>query len=97
MKRADYRTMDEDEQLIRKSFRDGLFINTAALVGLVGAAWWYDRNLFPLVAVGAVLLLLNEIAGRLFDVSVRISRTNELLVDGRPERRYRTSDPADRS
>ena len=43
MKRADYRTMDEDEQVIGKNYRRGHFILTALMVG-IGAARGTTRS-----------------------------------------------------
>jgi hypothetical protein len=60
-------------------------------VAVLGASYFGDRVLFP---VGAVVLiyLLSDIGDRLYDLTIRVSRSNELLVDGRDERRWRKAE-----
>lgn len=85
MIRADYRDMNDDEKVITRNYRKG----EAMLLFLVGipavAQWFADDKFAYWLGFVAVIYLLNEACSRLFDISVRLSRTNELLVDGHDE------------
>jgi hypothetical protein len=55
-----------------------------------GIAFWFGgEKLAVYFGFIAIVLLLNNAVGRLHDLAIRLSRTNELLVDGDDERRYR--------
>ena len=87
--RADYRDMSDDEKLIARNYRKGELI-VLFLLGVPAAALWFGNDKLAFYfAFGAVIYLLNEAASRLFDLAIRLSRANELLVDGHNERRYR--------
>jgi hypothetical protein len=60
------------------------------LFGAPAAAMWFGNDRVAVyLAFAVIVYLLNEGCSRLFDLSVRLSRTNELLIDGQHERRYR--------
>jgi hypothetical protein len=89
MIRADYRDMNDDEKEIAKGHGQGQMV-LLVLLGIPAAALWFGDDKFAYwFGFAAIIYLLNEACGRLLDLSVRVSRTNELLVDGRNERRYR--------
>jgi hypothetical protein len=96
MRRADYRSMEDDEREIGKGHRNGT-IETWILIALAWGAYHfaaqqYDKQTAELVAafvgLAAILWSLGRIINYLHDLSVRLSRTNELLVDDHDERRW---------
>jgi hypothetical protein len=89
MLRADYRNMDDDETQIAKGYRSGTLV-AGILLCLPGLGLYLgDEKTAFYFGFMAVILLLNEMVNRLNDLAIRLSRTNELLVDGNDERRYR--------
>jgi hypothetical protein len=91
MIRADYRDMNDDERVIAKSYRQGQLIALLAVLLPAVALWFGNEKLAAFFGFAAIISLLNEAVGRLHDVAIRLSRTNELLVDGQDQRRYRKS------
>jgi hypothetical protein len=76
----------------RRSCRDNQPVSCIALICVLfpGIAFWFGgEKLAVYFGFIAIVLLLNEAVGRLHDLAIRLSRTNELLVDGNDERRYR--------
>jgi hypothetical protein len=88
MLRADQRTMADDETEIKKAYWQGH--TQAVLMGaaVLGASYFGEKIAFAAAAL-VVIYLLNDIIDRLYDLTIRLSRTNELLVDGHNERRWR--------
>jgi hypothetical protein len=91
MIRADYRDMNDDEKEISKSYRQGQFHALIAVLLPSFALWFGREQLAFFFGFVAVVYLLNDAVGRLHDLAIRLSRTNELLVDGHDERRHRKS------
>ena len=89
MLRSDHRHMGDDEEIISKGYRNGY---VAVLVyGLLPAGAFYfgdEKAAFYLGYIG-IVYLLNDMINRLYNLCIRLSRTNELLVDGHEERRWR--------
>jgi hypothetical protein len=90
--RADYRNMADDESEVRKGYNQGRLQAGLMSTAILGAAYFGDR---AAVAVGVVVLtyLLSDVGDSLYDLTIRLSRTNELLVDGHDERRLRKETP----
>jgi hypothetical protein len=89
MIRADYRDMNDDEKAIGKGYMRGQSIALICVL-FPGIAFWFGgEKLAVYFGFIAIVLLLNEAVGRLHDLAIRLSRTNELLVDGNDERGYR--------
>ena len=92
MIRADYRNMGDDEALIDNGYRTGQ-ISAVILGGLTAAAFYFGNGQLGFCAgFIAVILALGGIVDRLYDLTIRLSRTNELLVDGHDERRWRKAE-----
>ncbi len=92
MLRADYRDMGDDEKMIDKGYRNGQLI--LAILAVPPVALFYSGNEKIAFCWGflVVVYLLNDMVNRLYDLCIRLSRTNELLVDGRDERRWRKAE-----
>ena len=89
MIRADYRDMNDDEKAIGKGHMRGQSIVLICVL-VPGIAFWFGgEKLAVYFGFIAIVLLLNDAVGRLHDLAIRLSRTNELLVDDDDERRYR--------
>ena len=89
MLRADYRDMADDEKLVGRANKQGAIITFFCAAAPAIGGYFGGEKGGMYAAFVVVIYLLNEIATRLFDLSVRLSRTNELLVDGHDERRWR--------
>ena len=73
-------TMADDEKAIAKGYRTGYWINIIYAGILVGVAYFSEELKFVIVAGFIVLFYIcNEIASRLYDLCIRLRRTNELL------------------
>jgi hypothetical protein len=89
MVRADYRDMNDDEKIVAKGYNQGQII-VLILAVIPGVALWYgDDKAAAYLGFIVIVYLLNDAVGRLYDLTIRLSRTNELLVDGHDERRGR--------
>jgi hypothetical protein len=88
--------MADDETVIGKQQRKGQLglVIFAVLPGI--ALWFGDVRVAFYCGFVAIIFLLNEAVGYLFDLAIRLSRTNELLVDGQDERRHRKMTTTDR-
>jgi hypothetical protein len=87
--RADCRNMHDDELVISNGYRKGQTI-LAVLAALPAAALWLNNDKAAIyLGFVAVIYFLNDAVGRLYDLAIRVSRTNELLVDGDDKRRNR--------
>lgn len=77
--------MADDEKLIGRGYRNGGLLSAAP-----GVAGYFGGEKFAIYAAFVALVyLLTDIGSRLYDQTIRQSRTNELLVDGHDERRGR--------
>jgi hypothetical protein len=54
-----------------------------------GAFYFGDEKAAFYLGYIGIVYLLNDMINRLYDLCIRLSRTNELLVDGHDERRWR--------
>jgi hypothetical protein len=81
--------MSDDETLIAKQHRKGQLIVLFLAVLPAVALRFDDTREAVYLGFIAIIFLLNEAVGYLFDLAIRLSRTNELLVDGQDDRRYR--------
>ncbi len=75
-------TMAEDEQKIGKAYMT--WLAPFLLFGPLVAIRYLDQKLVVWFCVGATLLLLHEIGGRLHDLCIRLRRTNILLRNQNP-------------
>ena len=73
-------TMREDEQAIAKGYRTGRALSSVAIVAVIGAAYYGDT---PVLAVGfgSLFLLVNDVSSRLYDLCIRLRRTNKILSE----------------
>jgi hypothetical protein len=91
--RADYRSMADDEKEIGKQHRKGQLIVTGLATLPAIVLWFGDARMAVYSGFVVTIFLLNEAVGYLFDIAIRLSCTNELLVDGQNERRHRKMMP----
>jgi hypothetical protein len=72
-------TMADDEKAIAKGYRTGYWLKVMFGGILVGAA--YSEELKWVIVAGFIVLVYvcDEIASRLYDLCIRLRRTNELL------------------
>jgi hypothetical protein len=89
MIRADYRDMADDEKTIGSRYTKGRILAPLYCAVVVGGFYAGGERVAYLMAFWGVYWFLSDISDRLYDLTVRLSRTNELLVDGVEELRIR--------
>jgi len=92
MLRADHRNMADDEKAIRKGYSTGRLMAVIYAAAPAVAFYLEGERTAYFVAFCVVVLFLADLDDRLYDLTIRISRTNELLVDGYEERRTRKAE-----
>ncbi len=70
--------MAEDEITIRKGYQT-LWLSFAAVIALALAAQFGDQKWVMAVGFGVMIFMTNENGGRLYDLCIRLRRTNILL------------------
>ena len=71
-------TMADDEKAIAKAYRTGYANKLIYTMILVGSAYFLEKWVV-LVGFGILFYVCEEIASRLYDLCIRLRRTNELL------------------
>ena len=70
-------TIGEDEHAIGKAYQT--WLAPIYLIAPIAATAYFDQKWVIAAAIGAALVNLHEIGGRLHDLCIRIRRTNILL------------------
>ena len=74
-------TMAEDERFIAKNFRARGGLGVLLLVGLMAVAYFRNAQEAVVVGIGLILYLLSYLESRLYDLCIRLRRTNILLSE----------------
>lgn len=73
-------TMSEDENKIGSGYQ--VWLGWALFAAPIIAIRYIDLKVIAAFSIGTGLLLLHEIGGRLYDLCIRLRRTNLLLSEG---------------
>jgi hypothetical protein len=76
--------MREDEQAIAKGYRAGRALSSVAILAVFGAAYYGDTQAVLAVGFGGLFVLVNDAGSRLYDLCIRLRRTNEILAERVP-------------
>jgi hypothetical protein len=81
-------TVREDEQAIAKGYRAGWALSSAAILAVVGAAYYGDTQTVLAVGFGGLFVSVNDAGSRLYDLCIRLRRTNQILSErtGQPRK-----------
>jgi hypothetical protein len=71
-------TTADDEAFIARSYWQPIGPGLLILAPL-GVAYYADTKWVLAVGIGVILIMLNEIAARLYDICMRVRRTNLIL------------------
>jgi hypothetical protein len=71
-------TTADDETFIARSYWQPIGVGLLILAPL-GVAYYADTKWVLAVGIGVMLIMLNEIAARLYDICIRVQRTNLIL------------------
>lgn len=69
-------TMHDDERHIGKGYQK--WLSPFLVIGPLAAAYYLEQKWVVAIGIGAVLVMLHEIGGRLHDLCIRQRRTNIL-------------------
>ena len=73
--------MHEDEQRIGAGYRRSLMLVVGGAVPIVATAYFFDLKWVLVVGLVVVINAINNTEARLYDLCIRLRRTNALLSD----------------
>jgi hypothetical protein len=74
-------TRKEDEEWIAKSYRQGWTFSSVGIAAMAAAAVYGETRIILAIGFAGLFLLINEIASRLYDLCIRLRRTNNILSE----------------
>lgn len=74
-------TMPEDEETIAKGYRQGQYYALAATAAPLVGAYYLDTKGVIAIGLSVALVLLNDMGSRLYDLCIRLRRTNILIKE----------------